>query len=487
MTLRTTPNDGLTDAELRATPVPVTVPIPIPVVTGGLTDAELRAAPVPVTIPTPVPVTFGTPVAVTVGPITVVNADNTVLFSGVINAVGPGAAMDITGYTSISVQLDGVWAGNIGFESSNDGLAWDGVLAMSRDDVALQDSIDQDGLFSIKASGKYLRYRVANITGSTTAVILGKTVDTLSPADKLSFAMDKQLNMPLFTETSNPEKRDIIGASIPSDAPAPILWTSVTAASAPITIDTTGYQTVIVQKVTAGVVTPTVSNDGFTFVGTTAVVVTSATAKAATIPTAAGVYAIPVTARYLRLTGPATLVTCIIYLRQQPLDMTSLMLVPPYNLAQVGGTTVVTTGVSGMIAVGGNIASGTAPTAAPVLVAGVDSGQLKPSVTPRTRTLKTDPLGRLVPSNSPFTDVATLMKSLNPDTSMYDVIPGFIKDVSNVNGVLFTEAILEVLGNILAQLKVLNFQMHELPGNINTLNPQVDDLERLEHDLEVRT
>ena len=47
---------GLTDAELRATPVPVTIPTPTPVtdnggsltVDGPLTDTELRATPVPV-------------------------------------------------------------------------------------------------------------------------------------------------------------------------------------------------------------------------------------------------------------------------------------------------------------------------------------------------------------------------------------------------------------------------------------------------------
>ncbi len=38
---------GLTDAELRATPVPVSIPTPVSV-TGPLTDAQLRAVPVPV-------------------------------------------------------------------------------------------------------------------------------------------------------------------------------------------------------------------------------------------------------------------------------------------------------------------------------------------------------------------------------------------------------------------------------------------------------
>jgi len=424
-------------------PVPVVIPTPVPV-TGPLTDAELRASPVSVTA---------------------TDKDNTVLFTGSIAVTGPGAAIEVTGYQGISAQLTGVWAGSLIFESSNDGTNWDIVLIMSRDDVALQDKIDQNGLYSVRSSGKYLRYNIIEITGSVSAVILGKTVEALSPADKLSLAMDPALNMPLNTLQSNVEKRDVNNAAVPSDAPAPIIWTSPLAAY-PIIIDTTGYQTVIVQKITAGVVTPNVSNDRANWVATTAVNDASATAKAATIPTAAGVYAIPVTARYLRLTGPATLVTCIIYLRQQPLDMTSLMLVPPFNVAQVGGTTVVTANVSGMLAVGGNIAPGVAPTAFPIPLA-ADYGT-KQSPTAKTRRLLTDDQGRLVPSNMDYYSWITQQQFSSYGSQN-------VRDSSTSDGRTFMDLLLEIL----IELKILNLQMHELPLEMTSKSPSGIDIETI--------
>jgi hypothetical protein len=60
----------------------------------------------------------------------------------------------------------------------------------------------------------------------------------------------------------------------------------------------------------------------------------------------------------------------------------------PCNLAQIAGTTTVTAGLVGMLAVGGNVAAGVTPTANPVLIAGVDG-----AATPLTRRLLTDTSG----------------------------------------------------------------------------------------------
>lgn len=377
----------------------------------------------------------------------------------------------MTGYTILSVQLSGTWVGNIYFESSHDGTVWDTVLAHSRDDVALQDMVDQNGLYSIRASGKYLRYNVANITGTIAAVMLGKTVDALSPADKLSFAMDKQLNMPLFVEAVNTERRDLIGAQIPSDAPAPISWTSISVANAPLTIDTTGYQSIIVQKTTAGIITPTVSNDGATWFGTMGVTATAPYAPGTTLPAATGVYIFPVTGRYFRLTGPASVVNCLIYLRQAPSWQNTTD-----NLAYVAGSAIVTGGLAGVLSVGGNVATAVAPTANPVQIGGVDAGRLTTptmvaaGLTPKTRRALTDELGRFIPPNI---DLATCANYLGGMSAQ-------ITDTAQHEG----QSQIEIMAQILVELRTLNHQIHELPLSFNSGTPwqATDDTENIRNE-----
>lgn len=80
-----TTTNGLTDTQLRATPVPISGTV----TTGGLTDTELRATPVPVSGPltdaqlraTPVPVTSGSLATATVTRAAVTAVVSTVLSS----------------------------------------------------------------------------------------------------------------------------------------------------------------------------------------------------------------------------------------------------------------------------------------------------------------------------------------------------------------------------------------------------------------------
>jgi hypothetical protein len=283
----------------------------------------------------------------------------------------------------------------------------------------------------------------------------------------LSYAMDKANQMPLFVEVANPEKRDVLGARVPSDAPGPITWTSLTAASLPITIDTTGYQSIVIHKVTTGIVTPTTSNDGLNWVGMVCCQADAPQTLGTTLVAAAGVYILPVTGKYVRLTGPATLVTCVIYLRQVPFSVLTST-----NIGYVGGTTVGNAGLAGVIAVGGNVATAVAPTTNPIQIGGVDAGRLvtptmvATGLTPKIRRALVDESGRFIPP----------MVELTSGLNFQAAASAYTKDVSQHEG----QSMIEVLNHILVELRALNWQMHELPINIGagTMNPS-DDLDDL--------
>jgi hypothetical protein len=293
-------------------------------------------------------------------------------------------------------------------------------------------------------------------------------VDTSDLPDHLdnldiSYAMDKTNNMPLFVEQSNPEKRDINQAAIPSDAPNAINWSSITAAT-PITIDTTGYQTIIIQKTTAGIITPTISNDGATWFGTLGALSTTPYAPASTMPAATGIYIFPVTARYFRLTGPASQVQCVIYLRQTP-----YVQYINDNLTAIAGTAVVTGGLAGTLGIGSSVATGVAPTSNPVQIGGVDAGRLNTpgavaaNLTPKTRRALIDEAGRFI--NAPV--------DLNTGLGFQNNVAQYVKDVSQHEG----QSVIELLNHILVELRSLNYQIHELPISIGagTMN-MIDDL-----------
>ena len=319
--------------------------------------------------------------------------DNAVLLSKTITAAETSAAIDTTGFQSITIQLFGNWNGNLRLEASNDGTNWVTGFTYADGSLALVDSIIGNGIYSFKCAGVYLRYVCPLMNGSALITIVGNSIDSgLSPSDLIAFAMDPNNKMPLQVQLPQNLKQDLQGALIGSDAATLYNYISADATRIMI-IDTTGYNSIILHQLTAGIITPTTSNDGVNWFGITGFLSTAPTVGL-TATAAAGIHVFPVLGRYLKLTGPASLVNALIYLRQAPFFM------PLTNISQFGGTNVVNAGVAGMQAVGGNIAPGIAPTANPVLVAGVDS-----SATPLTRRILTDALGR-VQTQGPVTETA---------------------------------------------------------------------------------
>ena len=322
-------------------------------------------------------------------PVREIDGDNTSLFSGSISAAGPGAWIDTTGWDLLTLQFSGSAQFIIYLEASNDQSAIDSIFSLSRDEVSMQDVIDQNGLYTVRPVGKWLRYNVARIVGSATTTILGRTHGGIHGADLLSFAMDATQNLPLYTSVVNQPVRDSQGRLMTSDAPDPIQMVGI--AGNIFTIDTQGYQSFNITSF-AQTANITCCNDREgTFValsGTNAIIA----AAYLTATTANNSFSFPCIARFIRVTV-VTAGVSLGYLRAAPW-VAGYATPLPNNMAQIAGTASVTSpGVSGMLAVGGNIAAGSAPTAAPVLMAGVDT-----SATPLTRRILTDPSGRLIPA-----------------------------------------------------------------------------------------
>ena len=286
----------------------------------------------------------------------------------------------------------------------------------------------------------------------------------------IRYAMDKDNQMPLYTEVSNPGKRDQFGAAIPSDG-IEFNFYSITAASKPMIIDTTGYQSIVIQNGAGGAITPTTSNYGQSWLGMVGWAVTAPQTQATTA-VASTITVFPLTGRYVRLVGPAAEVRAVVTLRNVPAQSISTIgtVSTVTTLTQFGGNNIVTAGVNGMLAVGGNIAAGTAPTANPVPMGGADEGRLiTPSntaanLTPKTRRLLVDERGRIIPTNI---DLMYGGFSNYQGTGTANV-----RDVTSSEGQLQ----IDIMQQILVELRLLNHQIHEMANGTTTM---LDDLEMI--------
>jgi hypothetical protein len=139
-------------------------------------------------------------------------------------------------------------------------------------------------------------------------------------------------------------------------------------------VDTTGYNSIVLQLTGtwSATITFQVSNDGSTWSSTLAWPVAGASAPVTTA-TANGQWIFPTAGRFFRAQVTAWtsgLVSAHAVLRNAQAYVASNT--PSMNVSQIGGTAVVTGGVAGIQAIGGNIAVGSAPTANPVPIGGWD-------------------------------------------------------------------------------------------------------------------
>lgn len=119
------------------------------------------------------------------------------------------------------------------------------------------------------------------------------------------------------------------------------------------------------------------------------------------------------------------------------------------SLTGVGGYGVVSAGANGLLAVGGNIAPGTAPTAYPLPIGGVESFPASMG-TPKTRRILTDNFGNLTVAGVD----PTLSASAQPVLTK-DAISGTGMDTA------------DLLFRILVELRTISFLLQETPTHLN--------------------
>lgn len=290
--------------------------------------------------------------------------------------------------------------------------------------------------------------------------------DSISLINLLELITDEQSNIKVNVKLPINLKQEADGGLILADMKGPFTWYSRDATQ-PFIMDCTGYLSMIVHKSTTGVVTPYASNDGQNWAATLATAI-STTTPAATILTAAGIYVVPVTGKFIKLVGPASSIQCTIYLSRQPHTPNSTLNNVPFNLAQVAGTTTVTSGLSGMIAAGGNIAPGIAPTANPINIGGADA--LK---TPLTRRMLTNLLGMQMIGTYPGQD-STLLNVLGNNPALRNILE--VQDTTITEKGLKTQ---DLLYSILIEMRVMNWIMYE--GFRGT--PMIDEPDAVRNDL----
>jgi len=381
--------------------------------------------------------------------------DNATLFNGTLTATGVGSAIDTTGYVQSVWQVSGnTFSGIITVEASQDGVYWTPTLVTELSSLGPKTQIDVAGVYIVKADTKYIRYNVTNISGSASLLILGNDYVSSNPVDRLSLAMDPTNNSPVYTAPMpGTTKQDPTGALIPSDSIGP--FSSYLSVGGFVNIDTTGYQTVAITTQTL-VGTVTGSNDGINFGSITGLNVTTNLSISGASGLAASTSAIfPSFTRFIKITA-TTAGIFTYYLRNT--NSSGVALGATINVSQFAGTAAVTGGLAGTISVGSAAAVGALPTTNPLIAGGIDPANL-------TRRLATTPLGDLITGNRVLPSSNAAISSSNTGSTPI-VAAGYnnqvalgIQDTTNFEG----QTQIELLAQILQELKILNQQIYELP------------------------
>lgn len=405
--------------------------------------------------------------------------DGTLLYSGTIAATGAGSAIDTQYYGSVSIQVAGSGSIFAQIEGSNDGSDWDALLLNSTGEIAVTDTINSiDDTFFIKTGHRYIRFNVAKYTGAPTFTIFGRSGTGPSAADNLSMAFNP--DTPINVALQN-VRRDSSDALILSDA-----ITFDISKIGQYVFDTRGYQSVVlnISATPTGSFTAAFGHDGNLFPITTYFNSVTSTTVFTNNMNAAGTYTTAVLGRYLKIVSPgAATGVATITLKQAPHSLQSTQVnqgLGLTNLTHIGGTATVTGGVAGILAVGGNIAPGTTPTANPLLMGGADLNTLtrrvqtdsagKPlinALSPYFNTFSNNTTSGISSSNSPGANTVLPINTVGSIPASYQQSAALnVQDTSQFEG----QNKLELLAQILLELRILNQQIYELPKTLATSN-----------------
>jgi hypothetical protein len=395
-------------------------------------------------------------------------ADNTNLLNTTVSTVSIGSGIDVSGFSTLLVQVSGdSFRGIITFERSLDNVYWSPALVTELNALNQKTQIEAVGLYFVRTEAQFIRYNVTNISGSATIVIDGSQ-NVVSNADKVAWAMDETNNSPLnikFQPQNSGVKQDLSGAFILSDAPT---TQTISAQSGTVTIiDTQGYQSL---QITTGSYAGSISGSNDSIGTYVAIVGYNLTSLASTSSlTASGSFSIPITTRYIKLTcttaGPFTYslrniaspaIPALNYIGGTAVSATTAQL--GMNIVNYGGTAVVNGGLAGTTAVGGVNAVGVASVSNPVLVGGVDPTGLARRA---TTTMLGDVItgNRTIPTSSAALSSTTTGNTPIGSASYINQIPHTVQDTSQFEG----QSQVELLAQMLQEIKILNQQMYELP------------------------
>jgi hypothetical protein len=356
--------------------------------------------------------------------------DNTVIDSETVTSTGPGITYTTTYYTSFSFQFSGIWDGAIKIEGSNDNATFFPVLMQNIVSGEVIDTIYSSGIFTVGISSLYLRYNIISLAGDLSSIavtVIGKVTPEQDASKIIAQSVDPINGINLNTSVNN-LKIDNTGALILSDAPTLVHFSL--AIGGTTIIDTQGYAELHLTT-SALVATVTGSSDGITYtslLGSTVAGVPSATVTALTS------YLIPCSSRYIKLTA-TTAGSASYFLR----DITHFQHV---NLGTIAGASIV--------------ANGVAPTANPILVAGIDYNGL-------TRRILTDTSGRIETSVTDQFGTVRINSALSPPATIQNIPVIPVQEQSRVEDA----SMIEVLRQILSELRINNYYMYNLPNLIN--------------------
>ena len=381
-------------------------------------------------------------------------ADNVQLYTGTISTTGTGAWLDTNGFNSVIFQAVGL-EGLMTIEGSVDAVNSGGPLMfLPLSEFSLIDTVTESGIYSLRPGPRYIRWNVSNVsTGSFVLTIVGRNNNGPSAADNMSLALDPIKGVPMGVQiVSGAGRADPSGAMILSDAPVNSNNNVIDQlVSTSTIIDTTGYSSITITTNSLYQGTVTMSSDGINWAQGVGASINGGNPTASIV--AAGSYIFPCHCRFIKITCTVAGAFTYYLRNQQVWAQTATTQV---NLSTIASTAAVTGGVAGLLAVGGNIAQGTARTANPLPISGVDSANL-------TRTLLTDTTGKpIVAAQDALANYKPLPLTTTTTISGTAALP--MLDVGLEDG----QSVKELLAAMLREQMITN---HYLCNIVQQFNP----------------
>jgi len=380
-----------------------------------------------------------------------------------------GASIDTNGYGSFVWEISGNASFQLYIQGSNDQNLWVNLWTLPAAEVSVVDTIEHNGIYVSETSTRYIRYYIAYTSGTISQNVYGRSGPGLDSVGRLTTALDPFTGHALNVNVQN-LKKDASSALVPSDSAGPFVFQMLSASSYEI-IDTTGYNSIVIQQISGGSSPVTISNDGLTWVS--AVGVNLNNGVPATTLSAGGIFAFTCAARYTRIQGTATGGQIVVYLRTNPVSVlptTTTGLEVNVGTSITGGTIATLTG--GGTAVASPVASN------PLTVGAADSAGLVrrllttgavPFGTSNTTFAPANTIGSLVTAG---VDQASVNRPLGLITGGFENTPALsVMDVTQNEGASRDQ----LLSQILLELQILNHQLHQLPLLLNSGISQSSD------------